>query len=206
MKKSIGLFLFILILGISGGAYIAHADDDHHEYYEEHENHEEKEHDKKEHDKYENKYDNGYSEENTNTSEQGQWNIWTRSLVQNIDTLPFNNARKATFKIDNNTLKLYVIPKNGELFVPAQKIAQALGGQATYYETSKIMDIKLKDQQLIFRANTNVMYENMYKTPMPGKAFHFSKDIYVPASVILNSFGYSIEWQEKQQQFICQLI
>ncbi|MFJ8262518.1 stalk domain-containing protein [Rummeliibacillus sp. NPDC094406] len=212
MKKCIGLFLLILIFGTSGGAYIAHADEDHHEYYEEHEKHDEKEHDhdEKEHDddeeEYENNYDNGYSEDNTYTSEQGGWNIWTRSLVQNTDTLPIKKAKKATFKIDNKTLGFYIIPKNGELFVPAQKLTKALGGQSTYYETSKILITKIKDHQLIFRADTNVVYENMFKTPMSAKAFHFSKDIYVPVSVILNSFGYSIDWQEQQQQFICQTI
>lgn len=195
----------MLIIGTSGGAYTAHADDDHHEYYEEHENHDEKDHDDDENE-YENNYDSGYSEDNTFTSEQGQWNIWTRSLVQNIDLLPFNEAKKVTFKIENKAVEIYVIPKNGELFVPAQKLTKALGGQSTYYETSKILDTKMKEHQLIFRANTNVVFENKFKTPMPAKAFHFSKDIYVPASVILNSFGYSIDWKEGQQQFICQIL
>lgn len=189
------------MIGASNGAFIAHADDDHQEYYEEHVNHDEKEHvdynKEYEHDDYK-------DEDSTYTSEQGQWNIWTRSLVQNIDTLPINEAKKATFNIENKNIELYVIPKNGELFVPAQKLTKAIGGQSTYYETSKILDIKLKEHQLIFRANTNVVYENMYKTPMSAKAFHFSKDIYVPVSVILNSFGYSIDWHEKQQRFICQ--
>jgi len=213
VKKSIWMITPIMIFCLLGGQYIAHADDDddgneHHEkpeHYEEqykHDDHDEEQDD----DKYYEE-NNQYTEDNSNTVEQGQWNIWTRSITDHTNsTLPFKDAKTATFKIDNNTFKLYVIPKKGEIFVPAGKLTKLLGGQSKYYKKSKIIDVKVNGNQLIFRANTNVAYENLVKTPIPAKAYEFNHDIYVPVSVVLNSLGYSIDWQEETQQFISQAL
>ncbi|MBO2536097.1 copper amine oxidase N-terminal domain-containing protein [Rummeliibacillus suwonensis] len=216
MKKKIVFFIISLVTTLSIGQYIVHADDDDHEYYEKYENHGEKEehhkdydgeNDEKWDDEDEEYYeDDGYyeDEENDGLAEQGKWNLWTRSMVQNDGVLPFNDSKTVNFAIEGKTIKCYVIPKNGDVFVPVQKLTEALGGQVTYYKTSKIMDAKLKDEQLIFRVNTNVVYENLTKTPMTSKTFLFNKDVYVPASVLLNAYGYSVDWQEEKQQFICQ--
>lgn len=214
VKKSIWMLTPIMVFSLLGGQYIAHADDDEgYEHHEKPEHVEEYEHDDQE-DEYddhdEDKYyeeNNQYAEDNTNTDLQGQWNIWTRSTTDNTNSkLPFKDAKTATFKIDNNTFKLYVVPKKGELFVPAGKLTKILGGQSTYYKNSKIIDTNVNGNQLIFRANTNVVYENLTKTPIPAKSFEYKDDIYVPVSVILNSLGYSIDWQEGTQQFICQVL
>lgn len=216
LKKKIVFFIISLVTTLSIGQYIVHADDDDHEYYEKYENHGEKEehhkdydgeNDEKWDDEDEEYYeDDGYyeDEENDGLAEQGKWNLWTRSMVQNDGVLPFNDSKTVNFAIEGKTIKCYVIPKNGDVFVPVQKLTEALGGQVTYYKTSKIMDAKLKDEQLIFRVNTNVVYENLTKTPMTSKTFLFNKDVYVPASVLLNAYGYSVDWQEEKQQFICQ--
>lgn len=222
MKKSIWILTPIMIFSLLGGQYIAQADDDegyeHHEKsgdfngYEHDDDHDEDKYD--DHDEYEHedhdedKYyeeNNQYAENNTVT--QSQWNIWTRTATVNTDsTLPFKDAKTATFKIDNNTFKLYVVPKKGELFVPAGKLTTKLGGKSKFYKDSKIIDTNVNGNQLIFRANTNVVYENLIKTPIPAKSFEYKDDIYVPVSVILNSLGYSIDWQEGTQQFICQVL
>ncbi len=217
LKKKIVFFIISLVTTLSIGQYIVHADDDDHEYYEKYENHGEKEehhkdyngeNDEKWDDDEDEEYyeDDGYyeDEENDSLAEQGKWNLWTRSMVQNDGVLPFNDSKTVNFAIEGKTIKCYVIPKNGDVFLPVQKLTEALGGQVTYYKTSKIMDAKLKDEQLIFRVNTNVVYENLTKTPMTSKTFLFNKDVYVPASVLLNAYGYSVDWQEEKQQFICQ--
>ncbi|WP_102691001.1 stalk domain-containing protein [Rummeliibacillus pycnus] len=208
MKKSLWMITPIMIFSLLGGQYIAHADDD--DGYEHHEKNEhfdeEYEHDHDDEDKY---YEENYqnAEDKLNTVEQGQWNIWTRSITDHTNsTLPFKEAKIATFNIDNNTFKLYVVPKKGELFVPAGKLTKLLGGQSTYYKNSKIIDTNVNGNQLIFRANTNVVYENLTKTPIPAKTFEYKHDIYVPVSVILNSLGYSIDWQQGTQQFLCQVL
>lgn len=216
LKKKIVFFIISLVTTLSIGQYIVHADDDDHEYYEKYENHGEKEDhhkdddgenderwdDDEEEEHYED--DSYYVDESDSLAEQGKWNLWTRSMVQNDGVLPFNDSKTVNFAIEGKTIKCYVIPKSGDVFVPVQKLTEALGGQATYYKTSKIMDAKLKDEQLIFRVNTNVVYENLTKTPMTSKTFLFNKDVYVPASVLLNAYGYSVDWQEEKQQFICQ--
>lgn len=208
MKKSLWMITPIMIFSLLGGQYIAQADDD--DGYEHHEKNEhfdeEYEHDHDDEDKY---YEENYqnAEDKLNTVEQGQWNIWTRSITDHTNsTLPFKEAKIATFNIDNNTFKLYVVPKKGELFVPAGKLTKLLGGQSTYYKNSKIIDTNVNGNQLIFRANTNVVYENLTKTPIPAKTFEYKHDIYVPVSVILNSLGYSIDWQQGTQQFLCQVL
>ena len=218
MKKRIWILTPIMMFSLLGGQYIAQADDDegyeHHEkskYFDgfEHDDHDDDEYDHDDHHHHnEDKYyeeNNQYTENNTDT--QGQWNIWTRTATVNTDsTLPFKDAKTATFKVDNNTFKLYVIPKKGELFVPAGKLTTKLGGKSKYYKNSKIINTNVNGSQLIFRANTNVVYENLVKTPIPAKSFIYKDDIYVPISVILNSLGYSIDWQEDTQQFVCQAL
>lgn len=219
MKKRIWILTPIMMFSLLGGQYIAQADDDegyeHHEkskYFDgfEHDDHDHDKYDK--HDEYEHDDDHDehdeekYYEEN-NTVTQGQWNIWTRTATVNNDsTLPFKDAKTATFKIDNQTFQLYVVPKKGEVFVPAGKLTTKLGGNSKYYKDSKIMKTNINGNELIFRANTNVVYENLVKTPIPAKSFIYKDDIYVPISVILNSLGYSIDWQEDTQQFVCQAL
>lgn len=187
MKQSVWMITPIIIFSLLGGQYIAHADDD----------------DEYDEDKYYEE-NNQYLEYNSNIVGQGQWNIWTRSITDNTNsTLPFEDAKTATFKIDNHTFKLYVIPKKGEIFVPAGKLTKLVDGQSKYYKNSKIIDLEVNGNRLIFRAETNVVYENLIKTPMSAKAYEFNHDIYVPVSVVINSLGYSIEWKEETQQFIC---
>lgn len=218
MKKSIWILTPIMIFSLLGGQYIAQAHDDegyeHHEkskYFDEYE-HDDHDDDEYDHDDHHHHNEDKYYEENNqytenNTVTQGQWNIWTRTATVNNDsTLPFKDAKTATFKIDNQTFQLYVVPKKGEVFVPAGKLTTKLGGNSKYYKDSKIMKTNINGNELIFRANTNVVYENLVKTPIPAKSFIYKDDIYVPISVILNSLGYSIDWQEDTQQFVCQAL
>lgn len=216
LKPKIGLLIIGLVTTLSVGRYSVYADD-HHDYDEKYEHYEgEDHHDKKDYyDKYQNDdtkyYDDNdeqedYGEYEANVTGEGTWNIWTRSIVQNDGNLPFTHSQTISMHFDNKTIKCYVIPREGTLFVPAKKVAEALNGKAHYYKTSKIMNVQLQDEQLIFRADTNVVYENLIKTPMPSKAFQFNNDLYVPVSVILNAFGYSVDWQDNKQQIICQLL
>lgn len=208
------------MFSLLGGQYIAQADDDegyeHHKiskYFDGYDHDDHHDHDKYDkHDEYEHDDDHDehdedkYYEEN-NTVTQGQWNIWTRTATVNTgSSLPFKDSKIATFKIDNQTFQLYVVPKKGEVFVPAGKLTTKLGGNSKYYKDSKIMKTNINGNELIFRANTNVVYENLVKTPIPAKSFSYKDDIYVPISMILNSLGYSIDWQEDTQQFVCQVL
>lgn len=99
-------------------------------------------------------------------------------------------------------MNVFVIPKDGEFFVPGKAIAQVLGAKATFYQASKILDIQDQTNELIFRAGTNVAYDNNVKTPIPAQAFYVNEELYVPISTITNGLGYIAEWQESTQTFI----
>ena len=82
-------------------------------------------------------------------------------LLQKV-SLPFNESALVQLKIENEneSISLYVIPMDGELLVPGKSVAKILGAKATLFNTSKILEITSSDAELIFRAGTNVVYDN----------------------------------------------
>ena len=90
------------------------------------------------------------------------------------------------------------------MFIPGKTVASLFGEKATFYKISKILTIQYRENELIFRSGTNVVYENNIKTPLPANAFYLNDDVYVPISVITNGLGYVVEWQENEQTFLCQ--
>ncbi|WP_313149793.1 copper amine oxidase N-terminal domain-containing protein [Lysinibacillus capsici] len=144
----------------------------------------------KEEDEYD-YYDQRYLETNSNT-----WNIWTRSTYVNKGELPLKEAKEIQLKLENNTKSLYLIPLDGEIYVPGKIIAELLGAKVINYDNSKILEINKGDTELIFRAGTNVVYYNEIKSPIPAVTFYLNDNIYVPISVISNGLGYVAEWQE----------
>lgn len=144
----------------------------------------------KEEDEYD-YYDQRYLETNSKT-----WNIWTRSTYVNKGELPLKEAKEIQLKLENNTLSLYLIPLDGEIYVPGKIIAELLGAKVINYDNSKILEINKGDTELIFRSGTNVVYYNEIKSPIPAVTFYLNDNIYVPISVISNGLGYVAEWQE----------
>ncbi|MGE7692519.1 copper amine oxidase N-terminal domain-containing protein [Lysinibacillus sp. NPDC094177] len=213
MKKISFVVVLILASFITDGV-IVHADD--HE-------HEDKKHEKyKEYKDYKDDDDDDddekyyYDDEEEGetyyfqdaVSAKGTWNIWTRTVAADKEVLPFASSQKVTLKVEstNKELSFFVIPKDGEFFVPGKAVAQALGAKATFYKESKILDIQDQANELIYRAGTNVVYANNMKTPSPAQAFYVNEELYVPISTITNGLGYIAEWQESNQTFLCQPI
>lgn len=210
-NKRIKLVLAMLVAGSFANVAIVHADDDDHKYKKYEKHHDEDDDD----DRYEYEYedDDDYEEEqydsfdsNVVQNEKGTWNIWTRTLVGEKGTLPFTESKKVNVKVGdtNETASIYVIPKDGEVFVPGKAVAKLFGEKATFYKISKIVTIQNGENELVFRSGTNVVYENNVKTPLPAYAFYLNEDVYIPISVITNGFGYVVEWQENEQTFLCQ--
>lgn len=156
----------------------------------------------KEEDEYE-YYDQGYLETNSNT-----WNIWTRSTYVNKGELPLKEAKEIQLKLENNnnTRSLYLIPLDGEIYVPGKIVAELLGAKVVNYDNSKILEINKAGTELIFRAGTNVVYYNEIKTPIPAVTFYLNDNIYVPISVISNGLGYVAEWQEMNNAVVLKLL
>lgn len=223
MKKKYSVATALLLSSTLLIGSIAQADDDYEDYeeYEEYEYNDDK-HDKHyDHDDYddddydddnyeeyeEHEYNdyNNYPTTNDTAPINSSWNIWSKEAVEHTTTLPFSNAATVTMTADSstNSTELYVIPKDGEFFVPAQKVAKLLGATASYYAESQILEVKTTTTQLIFRAGTNVVYETNVKTPLPAKSFAMNNDLYVPISTITNGLGYSVEWQAENETFIC---
>ncbi|OCX62640.1 hypothetical protein BFM98_01165 [Lysinibacillus sp. AR18-8] len=164
-------------------------EDDDYDYYKEEEDYE--------------YYDQRYPETNSNT-----WNIWTRSTYVNKGELPLKEAKEIQLKLENNnnTVSLYLIPLDGEIYVPGKIVAELLGAKVVNYDDSKILEINKAGTELIFRAGTNVVYYNEIKTPIPAVTFYLNDNIYVPISVISNGLGYVAEWQEMNNAVVLKLL
>lgn len=210
-NKRIKLVLAMLLAGTFTNGVLVQADDDHeNEYkkYDKYEDYDDDDDDRYEYDDYDDYDDEDYESYNRNSEvyEKGTWNIWTKSLVVEKEDLPFSTSKLVDLKVadTNKALKLFVLPKDEEFFVPGKAVAQLLGAKATFYKTSKILAIQYQENELVFRADTNVVYDDNVKTPLPASAFYLNEELYVPISVITNSLGYVVEWQVDNQLFLCQ--
>jgi len=213
-KKRISFILALLVLCTFTFGLSVRADDDNEHEYKKHEKYDDDERYEYDHDddddddRYEYDDDDESYKTNGEVYEKGTWNIWTRELVMEKEILPFSTSKLVNLKVVdmNKELNFYVIPKDGEFFVPGKTVAQLLGAKATFYKTSKILDIQYQENELVFRSGTNVVYDNNVKTPLPASAFYLNEELYVPISVITNGLGYVVEWQEDNQMFLCQLL
>lgn len=203
--RIIKILLIISLIWPFVDAKIANADDE--EDYKKYEGDVHKKHnddydDDEEEDDYE-YYDQRYPETNSNT-----WNIWTRSTYVNKGELPLKEAKEIQLKLENNnnTRSLYLIPLDGEIYVPGKIVAELLGAKVVNYDNSKILEINKAGTELIFRAGTNVVYYNEIKTPIPAVTFYLNDNIYVPISVISNGLGYVAEWQEMNNAVVLKLL
>lgn len=208
MKKKYSV-LAALLLSSTILAGVAQADDDEEyeggEYYED-------EYEEYEGDEYYENEDENYYENNDYTNyttvtpvATSSWNVWTKETSNTKGDLPFSEAKNVKIAVANSskTTDFYVIPRDGEFFVPAKKVAEFLGADTTFYPTSKILEVKGKTTELIFRAGTNVVYELDTKTALPSEAFYMNNEVYVPISVMTNGLGYAVEWQDQQNTFAC---
>ena len=97
-----------------------------------------------------------------------------------------------------------MIPKQGQITIPAVEVAEALGANVTYYRTSKIAEIQLDANELIFKSGSNAVYENNEKTPMSVEAMLYQDELYIPISVLANGLGLTVTWDETKQTFLIQ--
>lgn len=166
-------------------------DDDDYDDYDEYDDDE----DEEDHEHYDNEGTDN------NKSITSQWYLWTRISGTLKGELPFSEPKNITFQHNNSKeqLSLYCIPMNGELFIPGKSVGEFLGAKASFYPTSRILELNLNHTELIFRSDTNVSYENKMKTPIPAKAMFFNEDVYLPISVVANGLGFSIKWDAKQE-------
>lgn len=211
MKKQIGMLLAcILMFQLFTGTLVSFADHDDDYYSEKHEDEksEKKEH-KKDKDKDKKKKsreketdwdnDDGEYSDSINTEEWNmhEWFFWEREVPVKKGELPINKPMNIRVSLDSKGAKdFWVIPIQGELFVSGKEFGAFLGASTTYYAKSKILTLANEQQELIVRAGSNATFENGSKVPMPAKAMLNETSIYLPISVIANSFGYVIEWNE----------
>jgi hypothetical protein len=211
--RIIKVLLIIILIWPFVDAKIANADDEedykkyegdvHKKYNDDYDDDsEEDDDDDKEEDEYE-YYDQRHLETNSNT-----WNIWTRSTYVKKGELPFKEAKEIQLKLENNnnTVSLYLIPLDGEIYVPGKIVAELLGAKVVNYDNSKILEINNGGTELIFRAGTNVVYYNEIKSPIPAVTFYLNDNMYVPISVISNGLGYVAEWQEMNNSVVLKLL
>lgn len=223
LKRIASPLSVILLASTLTGGYTVQADDHKYDNEQEYYGHDgkssnddyNKKYEKDDHDKEKSYFDDDYDKKNemnksidplySKASMQDTWNNWTRTTSLEKGKLPFNDAKNVTLKIKNkkDSLSFTIIPRDGELFVPGKAVAKVLGGKATIYVISQILEVTNNNTELILKANTNVAYENNSHLPLPAVSFSMNGDVYVPISVITNALGYSVKWQQKNNQFIC---
>lgn len=201
-------FVFILIIGAFSAQIAVFADDDDHKergYYKDHER-DYYEEDEDEDDDYHDEEDGDYDYEEDGdyrksvTKQKGYWNFWIREAVsyQNSE-LPITDATQVKIKINGKENSIYVIPRDGQLLVAGEKLAELLNIKADFYSKSRILVLSKNKTELILRSGSNAAYENKHKTPMPMKAVFIEKSLYIPISVIANAMGYRVSWNEVEQ-------
>lgn len=206
MKKWLAILVFFLFIGSFASFNIALADnDDDYEHYESR-NHDDDHYEEREYD--EDYYNQGDDDFIPNEPiENTEWYIWSREISSLKGELPFNKPKNLTLEnrsSNNEQLVAFVIPKQGEIFVPGKIVSKFLGAKPILYSKSRILEVRNGDTELIFRAKANIAYENMVKTPLPAKAFFQNQDVYLPISVVANGLGFSVEWDEGEQKILLQ--
>lgn len=173
-----------------------HYDNDHDDYDDdEEEDRHDEDHDDDDYDDRENVFEN-----RTDSTNLSQWNTWIREVTDSSNgTLPIQEAQKINIQFEAQNESFYIVPKNGQLLVSAEKFAQLIQGEFRFYEQSKILEVTKRDKELIVRSGTNAAYENMIKMPMPTEAVYMENSVYIPISVIANAFDYRVSWDEANE-------
>lgn len=219
-KKMMGAAL-VFLLGMSVPTYFVWADDHEYEEYDEHEDEYEDEEYGEHESEYEYEYEDHLGDDDDDDDDEYEydyedwqqapveiepdvsWDVWSRTLSAGQGTLPFAISQMVTIEnSDGKQLESYVIPKQGQIMVPAVKVAEFLGANVIYYKTSKIAEIQLDGNELVFKSNSNAVYENNEKTPMPVEAMMYQNELYIPISVLTNGFSFSVTWNETKQTFL----
>ncbi|WP_066384161.1 copper amine oxidase N-terminal domain-containing protein [Neobacillus mesonae] len=168
-------------------------DDEKHEYYEKH-------HDEDDDEQWESQQPAVPYQQQTD-----YWNIWSKEPMNNPEkVLPIENPEELLINSGEIEKKIYLIPKDGQLLVSADSIAEILGATSTFYPTSKICLLKKGDLELIVKAGSNAAYENKVKSPMPVNAAAYENSIYLPISVAANALGYRVTWNEAKKAIVLQ--
>lgn len=225
MKKRVKWFSFIVIIMISffsAGVGVLADDDDDNERYEyrgfneEHEGSQQRGYEEADDDEeygeeeYEEEggYSDGYDNQQAVTTQSGFWNFWIREAISSQDTnLPIQEPGDVAVKVNGVSVgPIHIVPQNGQLLVPGEQVAKLLNAKTDFYPKSRILSISKNKTELIVRAGSNAAYENKNKTPMPIQAQYIETALYIPVSVVANSLGYRVSWNETEQSLILENI
>lgn len=136
-------------------------------------------------------------------SQKGYWNFWQREPISAQESdLPIKEPGEVTIKMNGTQASIHVIPQQGQLLVPAERIAKLLGAKSDFYSKSRIIVISKNKTELIVRAGSNAAYENGTKTPMPIQVKYIEKSLYLPISAAANAFGCRVSLNETEQALI----
>ncbi|MHC0039631.1 copper amine oxidase N-terminal domain-containing protein [Pseudoneobacillus sp. C159] len=202
---------FIILFSIFPSVHNVKADDEEYERHDGHDEHrEEHDHDDEEFEEYE-RNDDWQSEESvqflSKTNQQSLWNIWTRDTSTAVtDALPFQEAKEVNIERNGQVERFFIVPQSGQLLISGEKLAKWLEAKFKFYEQTRILEVSKGNAELIFRAGTNAVYENMVKTPMPTRALYYENTVYLPVSVIANSLGYRLSWNAEKETIILEEI
>ena len=130
------------------------------------------------------------------------WSMWKRDLSPKEADLPIASNQAVTFLLGYREATMNVRILDGQLTVTAKEIAQFLQIEREFYTESLILQLAKGDQTLVFRGNTEIVYENGVKTPSSAQALQKGQDLLVPINVVANGFGYKLKWNEQQRAIV----
>lgn len=193
------IMLLVVILTVFSMTTGVMADDDHDE-----------DEDDEKHEYYQESDDDDWEvRKNPITTEQQSeyWNIWSRKPRNNINNpLPISEPEKLTVIVDHNESSIYFIPKEGQLLVAGDAIAEFLGARAKMYSESEILVLTKDNAEVIVKDGSNAAFENRVKVPMPVQAMFYEKSVYLPVSVAANALGYRVSWDQNKRALIFESI
>ncbi len=160
-------------------------DDDEHEYYEHEDDDEEYEDDK---------YESYVPVQVVQPVVQSDTFVWDRTTLplpivagsyQPL-TLQMTKAGDPQSKLD-----ISLLYHEQATLTPLNDTAGKLGAEVLWHPQYQIIEVKGNDNQLLFKLNKAICYENGKKLPMTVPTLLINGTVYVPADVLLDGLGWN---------------
>lgn len=132
------------------------------------------------------------------------WLTWKRTNEKNPSaTLPFNEQTTISVQVNDQQPKsITMIPINGQAFVPVSELSPLLDATVTFHENIGIAEVTKQNKELLFKIQSNVVYENMNKTPIEEAPFILENKLYLPINALANGLGYELTWDAQTKSLL----
>ncbi|MHC1723515.1 MAG: serine hydrolase [Aminipila sp.] len=122
--------------------------------------------------------------------------IWPVGIYADTDT----DANSVKIFTNGNELSLRQMPvmEKERMLVPYKEIAKALGAEATWNETKKMVTIIKGNKTLMFTIADQYAIVNGNKMTLDIPATMVNDNVYIPVRFICENLGYKVNWDNQQ--------